>query len=170
MEKIVIYNVKHVKDIIKCAANMRIKSIVLSDDMLSDTLGDILVSVSDYKAGDELPEKSEAKPGIVIFCDVTDKHIDKLLFEMRTGNSEVDYKAVKTKTNSQWTITRILEEVAAEQDAVKICKIDVDKQMSLALKYNVASIPTMLLFKNGQVSATNIGYIDKKQIMEFIAQ
>ena len=53
---------------------------------------------------------------------------------------------------------------------VKICKIDVDKQMSLALKYNVASIPTMLLFKNGQVSATNIGYIDKKQIMEFIAQ
>ena len=64
----------------------------------------------------------------------------------------------------------VLEEVATEQDAVKICKIDVDKQMNLALKYNVASIPTMLLFKNGQVSATNIGYIDKKQIMEFIAQ
>jgi len=114
MEKIVIYNVKHVKDIIKCAANMRIKSIVLSDDMLSDTLGDILVSASDYKAGDELPEKSEAKPGIVIFCDVTDKHIDKLLFEMRTGNSEVDYKAVKTKTNSQWTITRILAQMEKE--------------------------------------------------------
>lgn len=64
----------------------------------------------------------------------------------------------------------VLEEVATEQDAVKICKIDVDKQMSLTLKYNVASIPTMLLFKNGQVSATNIGYIGKKQIMEFIAQ
>jgi hypothetical protein len=114
MEKIVIYNVKHVKDIIKCAANMRIKSIVLSDDMLSDTLGDIFVSASDYKAGDELPEKSEAKPGIVIFCDVTDKHMDKLLFEMRTGNSEVDYKAVKTKTNSQWTITRILAQMEKE--------------------------------------------------------
>lgn len=114
MEKIVIYNVKHVKDIIKCAANMRIKSIVLSDDMLSDTLGDIFVSASDYKAGDELPEKSEAKPGIVIFCDVTDKHIDKLLFEMRTGNSEVDYKAVKTKANSQWTITRILAQMEKE--------------------------------------------------------
>lgn len=64
----------------------------------------------------------------------------------------------------------VLEEVATEQDVVKICKIDVDKQMSLALKYNVASIPTMLLFKNGQVSATNIGYIGKKQIMDFIAQ
>ena len=117
MEKIVIYNVKHVKDIIKCAANMRIKSIVLSDDMLSDTLGDIFVNASDYKAGDELPEKSEAKPGIVIFCDVTDKHMDKLLFEMRTGNSEVDYKAVKTKTNSQWKITRILDQI--EKESIK---------------------------------------------------
>ena len=114
MEKIVIYNVKHVKDIIKCAANMRIKSIVLSDDMLSDTLGDILVSASDYKAGDELPEKSEAKPGIVIFCDVTDKHIDKLLFEMWTGNSEVDYMDLKTKTNCQLTITRILAQMEKE--------------------------------------------------------
>lgn len=120
MEKIVIYNVKHVKDIIKCAANMRIKSIVLSDDMLSDTLGDILVSASDYKAGDELPEKSEAKPGIVIFCDVTDKHMDKLLFEMRTGNSEVDYKAVKTKINSQWTITRILAQMEKESMEYRI--------------------------------------------------
>ena len=118
MEKIVIYNVKHV--IIKCAANMRIKSIVLSDDMLSDTLGDIFVSASDYKAGDELPEKSEAKPGIVIFCDVTDKHMDKLLFEMRTGNSEVDYKAVKTKTNSQWTITRILAQMEKESMEYRI--------------------------------------------------
>lgn len=120
MEKIVIYNVKHVKDIIKCAANMRIKSIVLSDDMLSDTLGDIFVSASDYKAGDELPEKSEAKPGIVIFCDVTDKHMDKLLFEMRTGNSEVDYKAVKTKTNSQWMITRILAQMEKESMEYRI--------------------------------------------------
>ena len=120
MERIVIYNVKHVKDIIKCAANMRIKSIVLSDDMLSDTLGDTFVSASDYQAGDELPEKSEAKPGIVIFCDVTDKHMDKLLFEMRTGNSEVDYKAVKTKTNSQWTITRILAQMEKESMEYRI--------------------------------------------------
>ena len=48
--------------------------------------------------------------------------------------------------------------------------MEVMKEVFLALKYNVASIPTMLLFKNGQVSATNIGYIGKKQIMEFIAQ
>ena len=40
---------------------------------------------------------------------------------------------------------------------VKICKIDTDKELNLALQYKVASIPTLLLFKNGEVAATNIG-------------
>ena len=64
----------------------------------------------------------------------------------------------------------VLEEVAAEQDAVKICKIDTDKEMALALKYNVASIPTLLLFKNGEVADTSIGFIGKEQVKQFIAQ
>ena len=64
----------------------------------------------------------------------------------------------------------VLEEVAAEQDKVKICKIDTDKEMALALKYNVASIPTLLLFKNGEVADTSIGFIGKEQVKQFIAQ
>ena len=64
----------------------------------------------------------------------------------------------------------ILEEVAAEQDEVKICKIDTDKEMSLALKYNIASIPTLMLFINGEVKATSIGFIGKEQVKQFIAQ
>ncbi len=64
----------------------------------------------------------------------------------------------------------ILEEVAAKQDEVKICKIDTDKEMSLALKYNIASIPTLMLFKNGEVKATSIGFIGKEQVKQFIAQ
>lgn len=64
----------------------------------------------------------------------------------------------------------VLEEVAAEQDNVKICKIDTDKEMNLALKYNVASIPTLLLFKNGEIAATSIGFIGKEQVEKFIAQ
>ena len=64
----------------------------------------------------------------------------------------------------------VLEEVAAEQDAVKICKIDTDKEMSLALKYNVASIPMLLLFKEGRVVDTSIGFIGKEQVKKFITQ
>ena len=64
----------------------------------------------------------------------------------------------------------VLKEVAAEQDKVKICKIDTDKEMALALRYNVASIPTLLLFKNGEVADTSIGFIGKEQVKQFIAQ
>ena len=64
----------------------------------------------------------------------------------------------------------VLEEVAAKQDDVKICKIDTDKELNLALQYKVASIPTLLLFKNGEVAATNIGFIGEEQVMEFIGQ
>ena len=64
----------------------------------------------------------------------------------------------------------VLEEVAAEQDAVKICKIDVDKQMSLALNIMWHQYLQCCCLRMARISATNIGYIDKKQIMEFIAQ
>ena len=64
----------------------------------------------------------------------------------------------------------VLEEVAAKQDDVKICKIDTDKELNLALQYKVASIPTLLLFKNGEVAATNIGFIGEEQVMEFKGQ
>ena len=60
----------------------------------------------------------------------------------------------------------VLEEVAAKQDDVKICKIDTDKELNLALQYKVASIPTLLLFKNGEVAATNIGFIGEEQVMD----
>ena len=110
MERIVLYNVKNSENIIKSASNMRIKSIVLSEDMTSKTLKDVLDSAKDYKSGDDI-FYNEAKAGIVIFCNVTDKHMDKLLFELRNGSSKADYKA---KTNSQWTITRILAQMERE--------------------------------------------------------
>ena len=90
MERIVLYNVKHSENIIKSASNMRIKSIVLSEDMTSKTLKDVLDSAKDYKSGDDI-FYNEAKAGIVIFCNVTDKHMDKLLFELRNGSSKADY-------------------------------------------------------------------------------
>lgn len=114
MEKIVLYNVDHAKDIIKAAANMRIKSIVVEDDMLSSALKEVLVKCRDYRPEDNISDKRLDKAGLVIFCDVTDKHMDKLLFEMRNRSYKVDYKAVMTKTNSQWTIARILAQMERE--------------------------------------------------------
>ena len=52
---------------------------------------------------------------IVIFCDVTQKHLDKLLFGIRNNNLNVDYKAVMTKTNRSWTLNKILYHMEIEK-------------------------------------------------------
>ena len=62
----------------------------------------------------------------------------------------------------------IVEEAANEVTDVKICKVNIDEEDSLALKYRVMSIPTLILFKNGEKAATSVGAISKSELMEFI--
>jgi len=60
----------------------------------------------------------------------------------------------------------IIEELSKEYKDVKFVKIDVDKNEELAIKYNVMSIPTMLIMKNGQVTKTFIGMTNKETIIK----
>lgn len=62
----------------------------------------------------------------------------------------------------------IVEEAAKEVTDVKICKVNIDEEDSLVLKYRVMSIPTLILFKNGEKAATSVGAISKSELMEFI--
>ena len=63
-----------------------------------------------------------------------------------------------------------VEEVAnAMVGSVKVCKMDVDSNQDLAVQYGVRSIPTLLIFKNGEVTSTQIGAISKQQLEDFIA-
>ena len=52
--------------------------------------------------------------------------------------------------------------------SVKVCKMDVDSNQEIAVQFGVRSIPTLLIFKNGEVSATQIGAISEQQLEEFI--
>lgn len=60
----------------------------------------------------------------------------------------------------------IIEEIAKEHKEVKFVKIDVDKNEVLAIQYNVMSIPTMIVMKNGEVTKTFIGITDKENIVK----
>ena len=62
----------------------------------------------------------------------------------------------------------VLEEAANEATGVKICKLNIDEADELALKYRVMSIPTLILFKNGEKAAASVGAISKSELMEFI--
>ena len=62
----------------------------------------------------------------------------------------------------------IIDEIAEEMDSIKVGKINVDENQDLAMKYNVMSIPTIVLIKNGEVSKIFVGVRDKNEILEAI--
>ena len=64
-------------------------------------------------------------------------------------------------------IAPILEEVAAEQEGkVRVAKVNVDENPGLATKFNVMSIPTMIVFNDGQEAQRLIGARGKPQLLE----
>jgi thioredoxin 1 len=60
----------------------------------------------------------------------------------------------------------VLEEIAAERDDLKIVKLNVDDNQQTAAAYQVISIPTMILFRNGAESKKIIGALPKKKILK----
>lgn len=65
-------------------------------------------------------------------------------------------------------IAPILEEIAAERSDIIVGKIDVDREMELAVQYRISSIPTLVLVKNGEVAATLVGYRPKADILKLL--
>jgi thioredoxin 1 len=66
-------------------------------------------------------------------------------------------------------IAPILEEMAAEYDGqLKVAKMDVDENYATAGKYSVMSIPTLLVFKDGQPVERLVGYMPKDHLMDKI--
>lgn len=63
-------------------------------------------------------------------------------------------------------LSPVIAELAEELDGkVKVGKVNVDEQNELAMQYRVASIPTLLLFKNGELSKTSVGFMPKHEII-----
>ncbi len=64
-------------------------------------------------------------------------------------------------------IAPIVEELASEYDGkIKVGKLDVDSNQQTSIKYGVRSIPTLLIFNNGNLKDTIIGAVPKKLIVE----
>ena len=64
-------------------------------------------------------------------------------------------------------LSPIIAELAEEYEGkVKVCKVNVDEQSELAMEYRVASIPTLLLFKNGKLEKTSVGFMQKNALIE----
>ena len=65
-------------------------------------------------------------------------------------------------------IAPTIEEIAAERDDIKVCKIDVDQAQELAIRYKVASIPTLMVFSSGDIVKQALGAMPKKDILALL--
>ncbi len=65
-------------------------------------------------------------------------------------------------------VAPILDEIAAERSDIKVCKVNVDEQQELAARYQIMSIPTLMVFKGGVVTNTSLGARPKEQILEML--
>ena len=63
----------------------------------------------------------------------------------------------------------VIEEIANEYAGkVKVGKVNVDDERELALEYGVSSIPTVMVFQNGEVKETSVGYRPKEEIEQLL--
>ena len=98
-------------------------------------------------------------------------HVSDAAFEQEVLQSQtpvlVDYWA-------EWCgpckmISPILDEVAKEYAGrLKVAKLNIDENQQTPPKYGIRGIPTLMLFKNGNVEATKVGALSKSQLTAFI--
>jgi len=68
-------------------------------------------------------------------------------------------------------IAPVLDQLAAEYtDQLKIVKINIDENPQTPMKFNIRSIPTLLLFNKGSVAAQQVGAVSKAQLQSFVSQ
>ena len=65
-------------------------------------------------------------------------------------------------------LSPVVEQVAEERPDVKVCKINVDDEQELAVRYGIMSIPALLVFRNGELANQSVGVQPKANILAML--
>ncbi len=65
-------------------------------------------------------------------------------------------------------VSPVVEEIAKEHAEIKVVKINVDQEQELARRYRIMSIPSLYVFKNGEVANKTIGAVPKQNILSML--
>lgn len=98
--------------------------------------------------------------------DITSQNFEK---EVLQSNMPVIVDFWASWCNPCKMMIPIMNEIEEElKEEVKVCKVNVDEERDLALQFDVMSIPTFLIFKEGKVVAKTVGVQDKEEIISLL--
>lgn len=95
-------------------------------------------------------------------------HLDKEDFNDIVSNGKVVVDFFATWCGPCKMLGPVFEKVSDEVNDVKFVKLDVDKFNDIAREYGVMSIPTLILFENGNELKRNVGFMSEDKLKEFI--
>lgn len=96
------------------------------------------------------------------------KHANESNFNEMTGKGLVLVDFFATWCGPCKMLGPVLEDMDSDRDSIDIVKVDIDESMNLARQYGIMSVPTLVLFKDGQVVAQTSGFQPKESIQQFI--
>lgn len=62
----------------------------------------------------------------------------------------------------------VLEKVSEETEGVKFVRMDIDQNIESVRRFNIESTPTLIIFENGEIVDANIGFLPRRQLVDFI--
>ena len=65
-------------------------------------------------------------------------------------------------------LSPIVDSVAEERSDVKVCKVNIDDEGELAIRFGVMSIPTLIVFKDGEVANKSVGLVSREEILALL--
>ncbi len=95
------------------------------------------------------------------------KEIDKHTFdEQIVGVSVVDFFTPDCPTCGK--LSSVFERVSEQKSDINFFKVDLEDDITLAERFSIDHIPTLIVFKDGEPVKTNVGFLDDSQLVEFI--
>lgn len=118
MEKILLFGLADTElyKIKQIASRIKLSCEQIAPARYGLTLGEIASGSVSAVPSDPIPAPPSIPAGsLLVMCGLSDKRMDKLLFELRRADVKLDYKAVLTQTNSTWTLPRLMLEMQKEK-------------------------------------------------------
>lgn len=120
---------------------------------------------NEKKIANELKSGEEREDTQVEVIKVTSKNFNQEVLESE--------KPVLIDFYADWCgpckmLSPVVDQVAKENEDIKVVKINIDETQDIAVKYQIMSIPTLVVIKNGEETNRSVGVIDKSEILELL--